>query len=176
MITPQIIATNLFSDEDTFSDLFGFNFLQDLNDVYEKMEKRHCRGVHEMGAVQTVYMQSSTCEIIEAQIKTKARNYGKAEGSIELLYGEGSVHLHTDDLYPNEFATVALVLPLWDYIQQKSVFFGDRTCAFYCAGIYLSLNPGDLFLFDANDDHAWITNYRWMLAALDNLKLADPIE
>jgi hypothetical protein len=74
-------------------------------------------------------------------------------------FAAGSIFAHED---PGMGLTVGVLVAVADL----SRFFRDSMdqCALFAEGQHIDIRVGNVFLFDANKEHAWMANCRWLIA------------
>ena len=75
--------------------------------------------------------------------------------SLSLTYCKGSVQLHTDP----QFGLAALWLVSVKALHKDQQSFEPDRPSFYSSKQWLDVRLGEIIIFDANKEHAWLSNY-----------------
>ena len=111
-------------------------------------------------------VHSALCDLCESQGYMTDNDWRRGFNSYGYIHGIGSIFPHTD----KGMGLTACALVAIEKITKSLGWSADDLdkidgCAFiYDSGVVSEITPGDVFVFDANKLHAWMTNCRWVLA------------
>jgi hypothetical protein len=86
---------------------------------------------------------------------------------VSYSYGIGSIAPHSDDGMGLTAGLLVATEPIHDENGKHSSFSCSRDCYLFhehAESLMLKIQIGDVFIFDANYNHAWMANCRWLLA------------
>ena len=79
----------------------------------------------------------------------------------DYTFGAGSVFPHDDDGFGLTAGVLVATAPLAEHLYEWDE---KEKCVLFAARSRLELKIGDAFVFNANKEHAWMANCRWVLA------------
>jgi hypothetical protein len=93
------------------------------------------------------------------------------------LYGETSYTFSAGSAMPHDDPGMGLTAAVLVATRDLSPAFQDTVsyCTFFAEGQHQEIQIGDVFVFDADKEHAWMANCRWLLA-MQAIKLPEAAE
>lgn len=119
-----------------------------------------------LGSVNTAEIEKNDPILISLQKACELHGFAvnsiKRNGYLtcDYTFGAGSVMLHKD---VDMGLTVNVLVALQSFSRSLNCF--DDSCQLIAQGRSIDIKVGHVFVFNGNFDHAWIANYRWLIAS-----------
>jgi hypothetical protein len=127
------------------------------------------------GEINTDHISSEEPVLIDLRKRVMACGYELV--SHRPRYGEKDYTFSAGSAMPHDDPGMGLTAAVLVATRDLSRAFEDTVsyCTFFAEGQYQTIQIGDVFVFDADKDHAWMANCRWLLA-MQAIKLPEAAE
>jgi hypothetical protein len=158
IITPKIIGTIPIDTQKYHRQLLKKAFFSKVD----------IEGITPNDSILVALRQTAVASGLIINTSWKDRYYGLHD----YVFSAGSIFAHED---PGMGLTVGVLVAVADL--SRSFHDGmNGECALFAEGQHICIRVGDVFLFDADKEHAWMANCRWVIATQSVLPPVPPQE